>query len=277
MSLFKIKEESSFVVIELMQNIAPTEVENLKVELKKLLLHSTDNFIFDFKAVSELPQSTLSPFILFSKDLKTNKKHMYSVNIKPDLMKLIREAGLDGVFNDTENMDKAVALIQKSKGSKSKVDVEFINPFLKATVQTLSVQANTKIEIEKPYIKNKDQSPNIDIAGVINIVSENFKGSITLCFPKNVFLQIYENMLGEKHTEITAEIQDGCGELLNIIFGNAKAELNAKKGYTIQKAIPTVLTGEKLRVNQTTATSVFVLPFKTNGGTFFIEVVVENS
>jgi chemotaxis protein CheX len=277
MSLFNIKEESCFVVVEIIKDIIPADIESLKLELKKLLLYASDNFILDFRNVTNLQQSIFAPFILFSKELKTNKKQIYSLNINSELIKIIRESGLDSVFNYVENLDIANALIQKSKESKASVDVDFINPFLKATVQTLSVQANTKVEIEKPFIKTKEHVVSIDIAGVINIISSKFKGSITLCFPKNVFLQIYENMLGEKHTEISNEIQDGCGELLNIIFGNAKAELNAQKGYVIEKAIPTILTGEKLKVNQTTAHSVFILPFRTAAGTFYIEVVIDNS
>jgi chemotaxis protein CheX len=107
-------------------------------------------------------------------------------------------------------------------------------------------------------------------------VSDQFNGSIALCFPAGVFIKIYNAMLGETTTEITQESEDAAGELLNIIFGQAKAILNNKKGYTIRSAIPTVLSGQKLRVHSLSPDNTIMLPFETPHGIFHIEVSTES-
>jgi chemotaxis protein CheX len=83
-------------------------------------------------------------------------------------------------------------------------------------------------------------------------------------------------MVGEKHDTITEELEDAAGELLNMIFGEAKTILNEKKGYTLEKAVPTIITGEKLSFRHRGTSPVIVLPFESAAGSFHIEVMVES-
>ncbi len=50
-------------------------------------------------------------------------------------------------------------------------------------------------------------------------------------------------MLGEKHTQINAEVSDAVGEMTNMIYGSAKTTLN-QLGYNFEMAIPTVISGD---------------------------------
>ena len=81
-------------------------------------------------------------------------------------------------------------------------------------------------------------------------------------------------MLGETYTAITAELQDGVAELLNIIFGQAKITLS-NAGYTIQKAIPTVVRGNQITTSALSKGLFIVLPFLLPVGEFHIEIVTE--
>ena len=151
------------------------------------------------------------------------------------------------------------------------LDASFIRPFVDGTVNTLNVSCNIKAVHAKPFIKGTVPQPSFDIAGVIGLTSQKFTGSITICFPSIVFLTIMSNMLGEKYTAINKDLQDGAAELLNMIFGHAKAVLN-QQGHTIQKAIPTVIAGTDLQTSHTSKGKVMVLPFKTEVGEFHIEI-----
>jgi chemotaxis protein CheX len=84
------------------------------------------------------------------------------------------------------------------------------------------------------------------------------------------------NMLSENYTEITSDLQDGAGELLNIIFGHAKRVLNTQ-GYEIQKAIPSIIRGQNLEAKHLTSNPVIVLPFLTDKGEFYIEICSETA
>jgi chemotaxis protein CheX len=129
----------------------------------------------------------------------------------------------------------------------------------------------------KPYLKGKVPTTGIDIAGIIGLTSARFQGSIALCFPEPTFLAVLSNMLGETYSQITPDLEDGAGELMNIIFGQAKVELN-ELGHTIEKAIPTVVRGQSLAIRHHSHCPTIVLPFTLeNKSTFQIEISVENT
>ena len=121
------------------------------------------------------------------------------------------------------------------------LDLNFINPFILAAVEVLQIQCQIKLEGGKPFLKGKEAQPAFAIASVIGLTSEHFKGAISLNFQEDFYLALLSNMLGEKVTEINNDTQDGAAELLNMIYGSAKTQLNTK-GYTLQRAIPTVFT-----------------------------------
>lgn len=154
------------------------------------------------------------------------------------------------------------------------LDVNFVNPFVQGTIETLKIQCQIEVKPGKIYLKGKGPEIEVEIAGVIGLTSKSFSGSIAICFPEPIFLAIMSNMIGENYQTITHELEDGAGELLNIIFGFAKRVLN-EKGYQIEKAIPTVVRGAGLEVKHLTATPTVVLPFETQYGIFHLEVGTE--
>lgn len=158
----------------------------------------------------------------------------------------------------------------------SQIDANFFKPFIDGTLKTLSVQCKTEVKYELPFFKGTKPQPDFSIAGIIAITSQKFTGSITLCFPSKVFLNLMERMLGEKFEVITTELQDGVAEILNMIFGHAKVILN-QQGHTIQKAIPTIIAGDKLQTTHKSQSKVMVLPFSADVGEFHIEICAEES
>lgn len=156
----------------------------------------------------------------------------------------------------------------------SKMDVNFFKPFVDGTLETLKVMCNLEAKPGKPFFKGQGPKLDTEIAALIGLASTAFAGNIALSFTKPTFLGIMKGMLGEDHKEITTELQDGAGELLNIIFGHAKRVLNTQ-GYDIQKAIPSIIRGQNIEAIHITTTPVIVLPFLTPTGEFHIEICAE--
>lgn len=154
------------------------------------------------------------------------------------------------------------------------LDVGFLNPFIDGALNTLKVQCGMEARPGKPFRKAGEEGVIVDIAGVIGITSPSFKGSISIAFPAKTFLGIMEKMLGEKFETITKDVEDGAGELLNMIYGAAKTVLNTK-GYALEKALPSVVTGRGVHVRQLTAAPIIVVPFETEVGAFQIEICLE--
>ncbi len=157
-----------------------------------------------------------------------------------------------------------------------KIDVEFIRPFVDGTLNTLKVQCQLEVKPGKPYFKDPSKELGGDIAAVIGLTSKVFSGSIALVFNEATFLNLMEKMIGEKHACLSKELEDGAGELLNIIFGYAKTALN-EKNYKIEKAIPTVVRGKILSMKHLSKAPTVVLPFDTDVGPFTMEVTVEGT
>ena len=249
----------------------------LEAIVKSWLIMEIDIHILDFQNVSELKQSAYRPFILFTQGLKTNSKKLFCLNVSAKLYPQIVQDGMSSIFEQVKNIDEAVHKLQVSNAAKPAIDVEFINPFIMATQKVMETQAHTAVVAGRPYVKPASENLPMEIAGVISLSNPAFSGSISLCFRTEVFLKVYENMVGEKHREINPEIEDAAGELLNIIFGQAKTILNDQKGYTLEKALPTILVGEKVRLKYATNAPVIILPFDCSVGTFYLVVVVERN
>jgi chemotaxis protein CheX len=153
-------------------------------------------------------------------------------------------------------------------------DVNFINPFLGATLNVLKIQAQIIAQPGKLTVNNSENPVRSDISGVIAIVSENFKGSIALCFPESTFLKVMSKMLGEEQSSLTPEIADGAAELTNIIFGQAKVTLN-ERGYGIQMSLPQIMDKTMNALAPKTNEKSVIMPFKSEAGEFFVVITYE--
>jgi chemotaxis protein CheX len=72
-------------------------------------------------------------------------------------------------------------------------------------------------------------------------------------------------------------MEDAAGEFTNIVLGQAKSELNKLEGYTIEKAIPSIICGEQTTVNHKGADGSLLIPFETDKGMFYLEICIENN
>lgn len=154
------------------------------------------------------------------------------------------------------------------------MDAKLINPFINATVNVLETMAFTKSEAGKPYLKKEDVAQG-DVSGVIGFTGET-NGTVAVTFDEGCILKIVTNMFGEEVTEINDEITDAVGEITNMISGQARKELE-EIGRVFQGAIPTVVTGKNHKLESMTKGPKIAIPFKTEAGSFTIEVCLENT
>lgn len=274
MELCQVAENNDIQVITFPELLDDNHLKQIESATKIWLLSACPLHIFDFAKVKKLSTPLYRPFISYKHSLKIAGKHLFCVNISPKLIPQFRQDGLLGVFIPVESISEAKLRVS-SMTEKKKVDVDLINAFLVAAQTVISSQSNTKLNPKKPRLRSKQEIMNSDIAGMLRLDCDHFKGSITLAFPSAVFLKVYENMVGEVHDKITEEVQDAAGELLNIIFGQAKTFLNDQKGYNLQKSLPSVLVGEELRLKQANTQPSLILPFETESGEFFIEIAID--
>lgn len=156
----------------------------------------------------------------------------------------------------------------------SRLDPNFIRPFVRGVMETLKVSCQTEAAVGRPYAAGTAVTPTVDIAATIGLTSKSFNGSIAICYPKKTFLELMNRMLGMSAEEITSDFEDGAAELLNMIFGFAKRDLN-DHGYEIQKAIPSVIRGHNIRVLYQEDVPRGIIPFTSTAGEFYMEVAIQ--
>jgi chemotaxis protein CheX len=232
--------------------------------------NSMTKVVIDLGSLYEVTPSAIRNLSLFALDIRKKGKLFYLLHPTRSFAKTIMSKGLDRLFNPIDDLSE----IRNEAKKRKTIDVNFLNPFVEATTNTLKIQCSFDSVAGKPEIKAADFSHPVDIAGVIGITSEGFTGSISICFTEKIFLKVMSNMLGEECNEINQEMEDGAGELLNIIFGQAKIVLN-QLGYSLEKAIPTIVRGKQLKVKHITSYATFILPFRTDLGTFYMEIGAE--
>lgn len=159
----------------------------------------------------------------------------------------------------------------KDTAKDAEVQALFISTFQKCFLHTMKVQCNTEFTPKPMFVKNTTNKPTHDIASTMGMMSKTISGSIALGFTEKAFLEILGRMLGEKYSEINKEVEDGCGELLNIIFGQAKGVF-ADHGHQFGKTLPSIFLGHALRVRQLTPNPALILPFDSNVGTVYMEL-----
>jgi chemotaxis protein CheX len=218
-------------------------------------------------AVRDTNHNPHTPFILYEKDLEPVKVLTRGINGIEYIQKPL----------SSEKMSEKVMEILKRDPQKKrfKLDVDFINPFIESSVKTLNAMCGMKdINAGKPYLYNEEEELNIDISGTLVISSPYFKGSIAISFADNVYKDLINTMLAQDSESIDIDNQEGAAEIINIIFGQTKAELNTR-GYNLERAIPSVMRGHNHKINQNNKIPVLLVPFKTDAGDFFIQICVK--
>lgn len=157
-----------------------------------------------------------------------------------------------------------------AENSRYAVDVRVINAVITATLKVLTQFGVNEVKMEKPQMKTCKEPLAGCISSVLDIISQNFKGQLSISFDKGSFLELVSCMLCEEQTEITAENQDAVGEVNNIIYGNAKSDLAQ---FGVAMTIPKVLQGQGRLLECPEGSAAMRVSFKTSKGFFYIDVV----
>lgn len=150
------------------------------------------------------------------------------------------------------------------------VDVRVINAIIASTLKVLGQFNMANIVMAKAAPRGLHEPMGGVISSVLEIESANFRGQLSVSFDEASFLEMASGMLCEEQTSINAENQDAVGELNNIIFGNAKAEITS---YGVQLTIPKVVLGAGQMMACPEGSASLRVPFQTAKGKFFIDLI----
>jgi chemotaxis protein CheX len=154
-----------------------------------------------------------------------------------------------------------------------RMDKDFINPFIEATVHVVKTLAFTNAHAGKPFQRETGFASG-DISGLISLTG-GAKGSVSVSFTEACILSLVSRMFGDEMNEVNEEIMDAAGEIANMISGHARQKLE-ENGTSLKAGIPTVIAGKNHSISHISGNPVTSIPFNTDFGGFTVEVCLEN-
>jgi len=210
--------------------------------------HDAEVFVVSDKETSELPE-TLRISKLFKRPLNPQ-------DLIETMISVLNQHHQEGDGSSSEH--------------KHTVDVRIINAVINATINVFAQFGVKDIKMEKATPKSPHDPLMGEISSVVEIKSQAFQGHLCISFDKDSYLEVVSLMLMEEQTELTPDNQDAVGEINNIIFGNAKAEISH---FGVQLTVPKVLLGSGKVVPCPEGSAGMIVPFTTPKGKFYITVV----
>lgn len=147
------------------------------------------------------------------------------------------------------------------------MQVKYINPFIKASMNLFKDFLGLEVKAGKPHII-KDPETLSEVSGLIGLAGET-AGAVVLSFSRDTAIKLVSKMVGQEINVFGPEVADGVGELINIIAGNAKKDLTE---FRIEISLPGVIIGDEYQLHWPEGIPVVAIPFESEAGPFSVNV-----
>ena len=141
-----------------------------------------------------------------------------------------------------------------------------------AVQKTLKTMASTDVEMLDPSIEPHVESLG-DVSGEIQLYQPFNGGVIALSFPKETIFFLLGRIYRTDFMEIDDTVEDGVGELLNVIHGQFRS-ITASFSPGVLASQPSVEAGPRQLVTQSGAAPTLVVPFRAGPHIFYVHLQV---
>ena len=147
------------------------------------------------------------------------------------------------------------------------ISVEYINPFVESAVEVFRTMLQCDLARGQLYLKEHVQ-PDHEISGIIGL-SGKATGTVVLSLGRDVAISATEVLLGERPSQLDADVVDAIGELANMVAGNAKTQLEQ---FEMSLSLPNVILGKNHTVQFPSDVTPIGIPFDCKWGTITMDV-----
>lgn len=149
---------------------------------------------------------------------------------------------------------------------------KFINPFLAASVNLFRDYLGIAVTNQTPFLLKDPQNLH-EVSGIIGLAGET-TGAVVLSFARETAMGVVGRLSSKTYTALSNEVLDGVGELVNIIAGNAKKDLEE---FRIVISLPGVIVGSSYRIHWPEGIPVIAIPFSSDLGEFSVNVSLRDA
>ena len=123
---------------------------------------------------------------------------------------------------------------------------QYIEPFIKTCKNVFKEFVNLDLDAKLPYFMEKDAVTEWDISAVIGLTGEA-RGAVVISMKDDLAMKLTAILTGKAHQVLYADVVDAVGELINIIAGNVKQEL--EEAFRLVISLPTIVKGKEHSIN----------------------------
>jgi chemotaxis protein CheX len=152
------------------------------------------------------------------------------------------------------------------------MQAKYINPFLNASIRLFKEYLGVELTYDKPFL-NPDSQHLSDVSAIIGLAGET-AGALVLSFSRDTAVSMVSKLANKNYQALSSEVIDGVGELVNILAGNAKKDLEE---FRINISLPGVVTGSNYKIQWPQGIPVITIPFKSQLGEFTVNVSLKEA
>lgn len=145
--------------------------------------------------------------------------------------------------------------------------VEFINPFVASTLNVFATMAQTELKRGQIFLR-KPHETHSGISGVIGL-SGMAIGIVAVVVNNETAMKVTERFLGNPVSEINEDVIDCMGEVVNMVAGSAKAQLEQ---YKLSISLPSIVRGEDHLIEFPSEVTPLCIPFTSDIGDVMVQV-----
>jgi len=137
--------------------------------------------------------------------------------------------------------------------------IQYIHPFIKVCKKVFQDLAGQTVDAMLPYLTDKETVQEWDISAIIGLTGEA-RGAVVISMKKPLAIKLTSILTGTDYTELADDVVDAVGELVNIIAGNVKQEL--EEAFKLVISLPAIVKGKEHSINwPDSQTRIICIPF----------------
>ncbi|MFO0945824.1 MAG: chemotaxis protein CheX [Planctomycetota bacterium] len=145
--------------------------------------------------------------------------------------------------------------------------VELINPFVSATVHVFKTMFSTELKRGQVYLRKPDQSHG-GVSGVIGLSGQAL-GTAAIIVSDSTAIKITERFLGMDIADVNEDVVDCIGEVINMVAGNAKAQMEQ---YHLSISLPSIVRGKDHLIEFPSNVTPICIPFTSDIGDLMVQI-----
>lgn len=246
----------------------------LNQEIGKWTSLQVDLHVLDFRSTKTVSASTIKVLHKFATHVNASGKNLISAYVSDSVFSAIKVLGLADKFN---RILKFPDDLQKKRAlGEQELRQLLIKYLAQAARAAVEVSLHSTVTTDETNTKKPADLPldMFEVIALVTVDTDFLKAEFRLCCKLEVLEKLAAAMMGKDIVLDSALIEGMALELLNIVYGHAKSNLNDKESFRLPSAIPRLLRKADLsRIKRSAdAQKIQILTIETPMGAFYIEV-----